>query len=139
MELANLFGSEIFGEFSKVFDESIDVVGVRIDGSDRHIADQHVFGHAFSGHVDAIAKGSHVAGLAEMGMRNRPINGAINPSIVAHQKSARPYNRNIRYKRTVSARAARHAATQVTAQNQPANKAASQAARTLRAAKNKGK
>jgi hypothetical protein len=46
LELANLFRPQIFGQFAKVLGETIDVVGVRIDGPDRQIADQHVFGHA---------------------------------------------------------------------------------------------
>ena len=80
---SNLFGSEIVWEFAKVFGKTIDVVRVRVNRTDRQIADQHVFGHPLRGLVDAISKGSHVVGLAEMGMRNRPIIWAFIPSITA--------------------------------------------------------
>ena len=83
-----------------MFGEAIDVVRLRVNRADRHIANQHVFGHAPRGGCQSSSKRSHVAGLAETGARNRPIIRAFNPSIVAHQKSASPYNQNLRYNGT---------------------------------------
>jgi hypothetical protein len=47
LKLANLFRAEIFRQFAEVPRESIDVIGVRIDGPRGQIPHKHVFGHAF--------------------------------------------------------------------------------------------
>ncbi len=48
--------SVIFGEFSEAFGEALDVIGIGIDGSNSHIAKQHVLGHAFNGCNGDLAK-----------------------------------------------------------------------------------
>jgi hypothetical protein len=54
LELANLFGAQTgtdarrwSRQFAEVTRESLDVIGIGIDGANGQISHQHVFGHAF--------------------------------------------------------------------------------------------
>ena len=58
--------------------------------------------------VSRFRNGVMLQALLGAGMRNRPIIRAFNPSIIAHQKSARPYNRFLRYKRTLTGSAGQY-------------------------------
>lgn len=48
-----MVGSRVLRTFAEVFREAIDMVGGSVDGGVGHMANQHVFGHAFGCGVDA--------------------------------------------------------------------------------------
>lgn len=52
--------------------EAIDMIGVRINGSNSHIAYKHVFGHTLGSWINTFSKRSHLQVLIQSWKPNEP-------------------------------------------------------------------